>query len=108
MLGWLRENQVEVISLRESIDGDSTTGRAILHLAIVFAEMERRLARDKDAGGVEEGQGYRRRMDLPGGNWGTRSPRPEGKAGVIERGRIWIDGRLADYTREEPGFPVAR
>ena len=46
--------------------------------------------------------------DLPGGNSGTRSPRPEGKAGVIERGRIWVDGRLADYTREEPGFPVVR
>ena len=29
-LGWLRENQVEVISLRESIDQDSAMGRAML------------------------------------------------------------------------------
>ena len=30
LLGWLRENQVEVISLRESIDQDSAMGRACL------------------------------------------------------------------------------
>ena len=47
LLGWLRENQVEVISLRESIDQDSAMGRAMLHLAIVFAEMERDLARER-------------------------------------------------------------
>ena len=41
LLDWLRENHVEVISLRESIDQDSAMGRAMLHLAIVFAEMER-------------------------------------------------------------------
>ena len=47
LLGWLKENQVEVISLRESIDQDSAMGRAMLHLAIVFAEMERDLARER-------------------------------------------------------------
>ena len=40
LLGWLRNNHVEVVSLRESIDQDSALGRAMLHLAIVFAEME--------------------------------------------------------------------
>ena len=45
--GWLRENQVEVISLRESFDQDSAMGRAMLHLAIVFAEMERDLTRER-------------------------------------------------------------
>ena len=53
LLGWLRENQVEVISLRESIDQDSATGRAMLHLAIVFAEMERDLARERTMAGLE-------------------------------------------------------
>ena len=54
LLGWLRENQVEVISLRESIDQDSAMGRAMLHLAIVFAEMERDLARERTLAGLEQ------------------------------------------------------
>ena len=53
LLGWPRENRVEVISLRESIDQDSGTGRAMLHLAIVFAEMERDLARERTLAGPE-------------------------------------------------------
>ena len=53
LLGWLRENQVEVISLREFIDQDSAMGRAMLHLAIVFAEMERDLARERTLAGLE-------------------------------------------------------
>ena len=53
LLGWLRENQVEVISLRESIDQDSAMGRAMLHLAIVLAEMERDLARERTLEGLE-------------------------------------------------------
>ena len=53
LLGWLRENEVEVISLRESIDQDSAIGRAMLHLAIVFAEMERDLARERTLAGLE-------------------------------------------------------
>ena len=53
LLGWLRENGVEIISLRESIDQDSAMGRAMLHLAIVFAEMERDLARERTVAGLE-------------------------------------------------------
>ena len=53
LLGWLRENQVEVISLRESIDQDSAMVRAMLHLAIVLAEMERDLARERTLAGLE-------------------------------------------------------
>ena len=53
LLGWLKENQVEVISLRESIDQDSAMGRAMLHLAIVFAEMERDLVRERTLAGLE-------------------------------------------------------
>ncbi len=34
LLGWLRENGVEIISLRESIDQDSAMGRAMLHLVV--------------------------------------------------------------------------
>ena len=44
-LGGLRKNQVEVISVRESIDGFSARGLAMLHLAIVRAETEGPLAR---------------------------------------------------------------
>ena len=69
MLGWLRENQVEVISPRESIDGDSDTGRAMLHLGIAFAEMERRRARERTLVGLE-------RVKATGDTWicrgGTR------------------------------------
>ena len=32
LLGWLRENGVEIVSLRESVDQDSAMGRAMLHL----------------------------------------------------------------------------
>ena len=53
LLGWLRENGVEIISLRESIDQDSAMGRAMLHLAILFAEMERDLARERTVAGLE-------------------------------------------------------
>ena len=53
LLGWLRENGVEIISLRESVDQDSATGRAMLNLAIVFAEMERDLARERTLAGLE-------------------------------------------------------
>ena len=53
LLGWLRENGVEIISLRESVDQDSAMGRAMLHLAIVFAEMERDLARERTLAGLE-------------------------------------------------------
>ena len=52
-LGWLQENKVEVISLREFIDRDSAIGWAMLHLAIVFAEMERDLARERTLAGLE-------------------------------------------------------
>ena len=34
LLGWLRENGVEIISLRESIDQDSAMGWAMLHLVL--------------------------------------------------------------------------
>ena len=50
---WLRENGFDIISLRESIDQDSAMGRAMLHLAIVFAEMERDLARVRTLAGLE-------------------------------------------------------
>ena len=52
LLGWLRENDIEIVSLRESVDQDSTMGRAMLHLAIVFAEMERDLARERTLAGL--------------------------------------------------------
>ena len=50
LLGWLRGKQVEVIRLRESIDQDSATGRVMLHLAAVFTEIERDLARVEGLG----------------------------------------------------------
>ena len=53
LLGWLRKNHVEVISVRESIDQDSAMGRAMLHLAIVFAGMELDLARERTLAGLE-------------------------------------------------------
>ena len=75
LLGWLRENQVEVIGLRESVDQDSAMGRAMLYLAIVFAKMERVRATGKHIGrrkGVsrkraEEIQSVRQRDGL---SWG--------------------------------------
>lgn len=46
-LGVLRQKQVVVISVRESIDGDNATGRAMLQLAIASAKMEPCSAREK-------------------------------------------------------------
>ena len=51
MLAWLRENGIEIASLRESIDQDSAMRWAMLHLAIVFAEMERDLASERTLAG---------------------------------------------------------
>ena len=45
---------------------------------------------------------------LPTGNWGSLRLRPWEKAGVIERRSIWTDAALAEYVREELGFPGAR
>ena len=56
LLGWLRGNQVKVISLGESIDQDSAIGRAMLHLAVVFAEMRRGLTRERTLAGLERVQ----------------------------------------------------
>ena len=49
----MRKNQVEVIGFRESIDRDSATGWGLLHLAIIFAEMERRRGRGRTLAGLE-------------------------------------------------------
>ena len=48
------------------------------------------------------------RTGLPWRNWGSLRRRPWKKAGVIEKRRIWTDGALADYIRDELGFPGAR
>ena len=51
-MGWLCENGVGIVSLRESVDRDSAMGRAMLNLGIVFAEMERDLARERTLAGL--------------------------------------------------------
>ena len=45
---------------------------------------------------------------MPWRNWGSLRRRPWKKAGVIEKRRIWTDEALADYIRDELGFPGAR
>ena len=50
--GWLRETEVDIISLRESIGQDSAMGREMLHLAIVFTEMERGPGPGENTGGA--------------------------------------------------------
>ena len=94
LLGWLRENQVEVISLRESIDEDSAMGRAMLHLAIVFAEMERDLARERTLAGLE-------RVRATGKHIGRRKGVSRKRAEEIQNmrqrdGLSW--GRIATIT----------
>ncbi len=41
-------------------------------------------------------------------NWRSRKQRPWEKTGVIERRRIWTDGALDGYIRDELGFPGAQ
>ena len=53
LLGWLRAKQVEIVGLREFIDQDSALGRAMLDLAITFAEMERDLIRERTLAKLE-------------------------------------------------------
>ena len=94
LLGWLRENQVEVVSLRESIDQDSAMGRAMLHLAIVFAEMERDLARERTLAGLE-------RVRATGKHIGRRKGVSRKRAEEIQNmrrrdGLSW--GRIATIT----------
>ena len=45
---------------------------------------------------------------LAGEDWGSRRRSRGKKAEVIERRRIWTDDLLADYIRDELGFPGAR
>ena len=94
LLGWLRENQVEVISLRESIDQDSAMGRAMLHLAIVFAEMEHDLSRERTLAGLE-------RVKATGKHLGRRNGVSRKRAEEIQNmrqrdGLSW--GRIATIT----------
>ena len=53
LLAWLRENGVEIVSLRESVDQDRAMGREMMHLAIVFTEIERDLARERTLAGLD-------------------------------------------------------
>ena len=94
LLGWLREKGVEIISLRESIDQDSAMGRAMLHLAIVFAEMERDLARERTLAGLE-------RVKATGKHLGRRKGVSRKRAEEIQNmrqrdGLSW--GRIATIT----------
>ena len=94
LLGWLRENQVEVISLRESIDQDSAMGRAMLHLAIVFAEMERDLARERTLAGLERVKATGKHL---GRRKGISRKRAEEIQNMRQRGGLsW--GRIATIT----------
>ncbi len=94
LLGWLRENQVEVVSLRESIDQDSAMGRAMLHLAIVFAEMERDLARERTLAGLERVRATGKHI---GRRKGVSRKRAEEIQSVRQRdGLSW--GRIATIT----------
>ena len=68
---------IEIISLRESTDQDSATGRAMLHLAIIFAEMERDLARERTLAGLE-------RVKATGKHLGRRGGQPEEGRGDTE------------------------
>ena len=65
---------IEIISLRESTDQDSATGRAMLHLAIIFAEMERDLARERTLAGLERVKATGKHLGRRGGSAG-RGPR---------------------------------
>ena len=94
LLGWLSENGVEIISLRESVDQDSAMGRAMLHLAIVFAEMERDLARERTLAGLE-------RVRATGKHIGRRKGVSRKRAEEIQNmrqrdGLSW--GRIATIT----------
>ena len=94
LLGWLREKQVEVISLRESIDQDSAMGRAMLHLAIVFAEMERDLARERTLAGLERVRANGKHL---GRRKGVSRKRAEEIQNMRQRdGLSW--GRIATIT----------
>ena len=57
LLGWLRENGVEIISLRESIDQDSAMGRAMLHLHRIRRDGARP-GPGADACGAGAGEGH--------------------------------------------------
>ena len=81
LLGWLRENGVEIISLRESIGQDSAMGRAMLHLAIVFAEMER------DLGGRECWRGWSGSKPPASTSAGARGSAGRGRPHFILRRR---------------------
>ena len=89
LLGWLREKGVEVVSLRESIDQDSATGRVMLHLAIVFAETERDLARERTLAGLE-------RVKATGKHLGRR------KGSQSEAGRRGPEHAVAPWTLVGP------
>ena len=97
LLGWLREKGVEVLSLRESIDQDSAMGRAMLHLAIVFAEMERNLARERTLAGLERVERVRATGKHLGRRKGVSRKRAEEIQNMRQRdGLSW--GRIATIT----------
>ena len=103
LLGWLRENGVEIISLRECIYQDSAMGRALLHLAIVFAEMERDLVRERTLAGLE-------RVKATGKHLGRRKGVSRKRAEEIQnmRQRDGLRGRVADPPGSRRIWPEQR
>jgi DNA invertase Pin-like site-specific DNA recombinase len=56
---------IELFSLREAIDGTSPYGRAMLHMATVFAELERHAIRDRVRAGLARARAKGRRLGRP-------------------------------------------
>ena len=94
--------------MRESIDRDNATGRAMLQLAIASAKMEPCSAREKTlvklkrVGDTGDGSIHRQ------GTLGAAVGHLREEGGIVEMRRFWVDGGLADYTQEEPRLLVMR
>jgi DNA invertase Pin-like site-specific DNA recombinase len=56
---------IELFSAREAIDGTSPYGRAMLHMATVFAELERHAIRDRVRAGLARARAKGRRLGRP-------------------------------------------
>lgn len=60
-----RERGVELVSQREAIDQSTAVGRAMTHLVLVFAEMERGFARERSMAGQARARKENKRIGRP-------------------------------------------
>lgn len=95
LLDDLAASGCSVISLRESIDLSTSTGRLLVHLIASLAEFERELIRDRVRAGLAPGQGHGQAPQRQPGGQARRDVDVEAVHQLRAEGRSWMQVAVA-------------